>query len=107
RSRFLQCRGPYAKRRHPSVDSTVVSKMRKCLEKGMEFQGELLNFRKDGSPLMNKLRLVPIRDEDEITHFIGVLSFTDADIDLGSFPDLSAKEIPRRSRSFSSALPIG
>ncbi|KAL0702830.1 hypothetical protein Bca4012_058952 [Brassica carinata] len=105
--RFLQCRGPYAKRRHPSVDSAVVSKMRRCLEKGIEFQGELLNFRKDGSPLMNKLRLVPIREDDEITHFIGVLSFTDVDIDLSPFPDLSAKVIPRRSRTFSSALPTG
>uniref|UniRef100_A0A1J3GBD2 Adagio protein 2 n=2 Tax=Noccaea caerulescens TaxID=107243 RepID=A0A1J3GBD2_NOCCA len=113
--RFLQCRGPYAKRRHPSVDSTVVSKMRQCLEKGIEFQGELLNFRKDGSPLMNKLRLVPIREEDEITHFIGVLFFTDAKIDLGPSPSpspspspgLYGKETPRTSRSFATALPIG
>nr|7WA4_B Chain B, Adagio protein 2 [Arabidopsis thaliana] len=81
--RFLQCRGPFTKRRHPMVDSTIVAKMRQCLENGIEFQGELLNFRKDGSPLMNKLRLVPIREEDEITHFIGVLLFTDAKIDLG------------------------
>ncbi|CAF1948667.1 unnamed protein product [Brassica oleracea var. botrytis] len=101
--RFLQCRGPYAKRRHPSVDSTVVSKMRRCLEKGIEFQGELLNFRKDGSPLMNKLRLVPIREDDEITHIIGVLFFTDAK--LAPSP---AKEITRkRDPSFTSASPVG
>ncbi|KAL0702834.1 hypothetical protein Bca4012_058956 [Brassica carinata] len=101
--RFLQCRGPYAKRRHPSVDSAVVSKMRRCLEKGIEFQGELLNFRKDGSPLMNKLRLVPIREDDEITHIIGVLFFTDAKMEPSP-----AKEITRRRvRSFTSASPVG
>ena len=77
--------------------------MRRCLEKGIEFQGELLNFRKDGSPLMNKLRLVPIREDDEITHIIGVLFFTDAK--LAPSP---AKEITRkRDRSFTSASPVG
>ncbi|MCD9644529.1 hypothetical protein HAX54_032788 [Datura stramonium] len=70
-SRFLQCRGPYAKRRHPLVDSTVVAEIRRCIDQGIEFQGELLNFRKDGSPLMNRLRMTPIYGDDEaITHVI-------------------------------------
>ncbi|XP_014492771.1 adagio protein 1 [Vigna radiata var. radiata] len=81
--RFLQCRGPFAKRRHPLVDSTVVSEIRRCLDEGVEFQGELLNFRKDGSPLMNRLRLTPIYGDDEITHVIGIQFFTEANIDLG------------------------
>ncbi|WOH01210.1 hypothetical protein DCAR_0520591 [Daucus carota subsp. sativus] len=82
--RFLQCRGPYAKRRHPLVDASVVSEMKRCLEEGIEFQGELLNFRKDGSPIMNRLRLIPIYGDDEtITHIIGIQFFSEANVDLG------------------------
>nr|AML77597.1 putative LOV domain-containing protein [Dipsacus asper] len=86
--RFLQCRGPYAKRRHPLVDSTVVSEIRRCLDAGVEFRGELLNFKKDGSPLMNRLRMVPIYGDDEgtITHTIGIQVFTEVDLDLGPLP---------------------
>ncbi|KAK6942449.1 hypothetical protein RJ641_027826 [Dillenia turbinata] len=96
--RFLQCRGPFAKRRHPLVDSTVVSEIRRCLEDGVEFQGELLNFRKDGSPLMNRLRLTPIYgDDDMITHVIGIQYFTESNIDLGPLPGSSAKESTKSS----------
>ncbi|PPR96652.1 hypothetical protein GOBAR_AA24015 [Gossypium barbadense] len=109
--RFLQCRGPFAKRRHPLVDSTVVSEIRRCLDEGIEFQGELLNFRKDGSPLMNRLRLTPIYGDDEtITHVIGIQFFTEANIDLGPVSVTSIKESLKssdRSRSgFSAFCPV-
>ncbi|XP_057533732.1 adagio protein 1-like [Amaranthus tricolor] len=103
--RFLQCRGPFAKRRHPLVDSTVVAEIRRCLDDGVEFQGELLNFRKDGSPLMNNLRLVPIYGDDEtITHFIGIQLFSKANVDLGPLPSFAAKESTRASDLFRSGL---
>ncbi|MQM09378.1 hypothetical protein Taro_042246 [Colocasia esculenta] len=96
--RFLQCRGPFAQRRHPLVDSSVVSEIRRCLEKGVEFQGDLLNFRKDGSPLMNRLRLTPIYgDDDTITHVIGIQMFTEANVDLGPPPGSLTKESVRPS----------
>nr|AML76624.1 putative LOV domain-containing protein [Ochna serrulata] len=87
--RFLQSRDPRAQRRHPLVDPVVVSEIRRCLEQGIEFCGELLNFRKDGTPLVNRLRLTPIQDDDgTITHVIGVQVFSQADIDLNlvSYP---------------------
>ncbi|KAJ1433472.1 PAS domain [Sesbania bispinosa] len=103
--RFLQCRGPFAKRRHPMVDSTVVSEIRRCLKEGIEFQGELLNFRKDGSPLMNRLRLTPIYGDDEtITHVIGIQSFTEANIDLGPVPGSTITETAKSSGQFRSVL---
>ncbi|MBA0795314.1 hypothetical protein Gohar_006185, partial [Gossypium harknessii] len=96
--RFLQYRGPFAKRRHPLVDSSVVSEIRRCLEEGIEFQGELLNFRKDGSPLMNKLRLTPIYGDDGIiTHVIGIQFFTEVNIDLGPVLGSSIKESMKSS----------
>ncbi|GLT54642.1 hypothetical protein SLA2020_278240 [Shorea laevis] len=103
--RFLQCRGPFAKRRHPLVDSTVVSDIRRCLEEGIEFQGELLNFRKDGTPLMNRLRLTPIYGDDEtISHVIGIQFFTEANIDLGPVPGSLIKESTKFSDQCRSAL---
>eukprot|EP00250_Pteridium_aquilinum_P022668 c25529_g1_i1 orf=396-2288(+) len=85
--RFLQYRGSFAQRRHPSVDSAVVAEIRRCITEGIEFRGELLNFRKDGTPLMNKLCLTPIfGDDGAITHVIGIQSFTEAKLDLGPLP---------------------
>ncbi|CAL9098033.1 unnamed protein product [Musa textilis] len=94
--RFLQCRGPFAQRRHPLVDSLVVADVRKRLEEGIEFQGDLLNFRKDGSPLMNRLQVTPIYGDDEtITHYMGIQFFTDTDVDLGHLPGIMTKEAVR------------
>nr|ACT22763.1 ZEITLUPE [Allium cepa] len=82
--RFLQCRGPFAQRRHPLVDSAVTSEIRKCIESGLSFQGDILNFKKDGSPVMNRLQLSPIfGDDDEVTHYLGIQFVTEANIDLG------------------------
>ncbi|KAJ6689528.1 hypothetical protein OIU85_005893 [Salix viminalis] len=116
--RFLQNRDPRAQRRHPLVDPVVVSEIRRCLEEGMEFQGELLNFRKDGTPLVNRFRLVPIHDDDGIiTHIIGIQVFSEAKIDLNhvSYPvfketcsqrsDQSANYSPCRGQSTFSKLP--
>nr|AML76569.1 putative LOV domain-containing protein [Posidonia australis] len=98
--RFLQCRGPFAQRRHPLVDSVVVSEIRRCLDKGIEFQGDLLNFRKDGSPLLNRLQLTPIYgDDDVITHVIGIQFFIETNVDLGPLPGSSVKESLKPSES--------
>nr|BDI21197.1 clock-associated PAS protein ZTL [Lemna minor] len=91
--RFLQYRGPFAQRRHPLVDSSIVSDIHRCLDQGIEFQGDLLNFRKDGTPLMNTLRLKPIYgDDDVITHVIGIQFFTEANVDLGPSPGSLIRE---------------
>nr|AML79394.1 putative LOV domain-containing protein [Verbascum sp. BC-2016] len=83
--RFLQFRDPCAKRRHPLVDPVVVSEMRRCLDEGIEFQGELLNFRKDGTPLVNRLRLTPIHSNDGVvTHVIGIQTFSEVKLDLNN-----------------------
>ena len=87
------------------MDSTVVSEIRRCLELGVEFQGDLLNFRKDGSPLMNRLRLTPIYGDDKtITHVIGIQFFTEANLDLGPLLGSVTKESNRSSDRFSSDL---
>ncbi|KAL3635933.1 Adagio protein 3 [Castilleja foliolosa] len=94
--RFLQFRDPRAKRRHPLVDPVVVSEIQRCLREGIEFQGELLNFRKDGTPLVNSLRLIPIHGDDGfVTHVIGIQVFSEAKRDLNnvSYPVYKCKKI--------------
>jgi flavin-binding kelch repeat F-box protein 1 len=83
--RFLQYRDPRARRRHPLVDPVSVSEIKRCLQDGIQFQGELLNFRKDGTPVINRLTLAPIHDDDgTVTHVIGIQVFSEAKIDLDS-----------------------
>ncbi|KAK9064668.1 hypothetical protein SSX86_016050 [Deinandra increscens subsp. villosa] len=83
--RFLQYRDSRTQRRHPLVDPVCVSEIRRCLDEGIDFQGELLNFRKDGTPLVNRLRLTPIHDDEGVvTHIIGIQVFTETKIDLNS-----------------------
>ncbi|KAL8152503.1 hypothetical protein V2J09_010263 [Rumex salicifolius] len=66
---------------------------------------EVLNFRKDGSPLMNRLRLTPIYgDDDSITHVIGIQFFSETNIDLGPLPGFSIKEPTRSSEHFRSGF---
>ncbi|PWA88565.1 LOV domain-containing protein [Artemisia annua] len=78
-------RDPRAQRRHPLVDPVCVSEIRRCLNEGIDFQGELLNFRKDGTPMVNRLRLAPIHDDDGVvTLIIGIQVFTETKIDLNS-----------------------
>ncbi|XP_074556728.1 adagio-like protein 3 [Curcuma longa] len=87
--RFLQFRDPRAQRRHPLVDPMVVAEIHRCLEEGIEFHGEILNFRKDGTPLVNRLRLMPIYGDDGfVTHIIGIQIYSEANIDLNhlSYP---------------------
>nr|AML76981.1 putative LOV domain-containing protein [Pilgerodendron uviferum] len=87
--RFLQFQGTFPKRRYPLVDIRVIAEISRCLSKGSEFQGEILNFRKDGSPLMNELYIKPIyNDEGIITYFLGVQSFREANLDLSPSPGL-------------------
>nr|AML78016.1 putative LOV domain-containing protein [Hypecoum procumbens] len=105
--RFLQYRDPRAQRRHPLVDPFVVSEIRRCLEEGVEFQGELLNFRKDGTPLVNRLRLMPIHGDDGIvTHIIGIQTYSEAKLDLDrvSYPVFKQTSHLQRDLSWDDSL---
>jgi flavin-binding kelch repeat F-box protein 1 len=106
-SRFLQFRDPQARRRHPLVDPTTVSEIRQCLENGIEFQGELLNFRKDGTPVLNHLRVIPISEGASVTHYIGIQVFSETDIDCTSlsYPAFR-KEIPDNLPSKMDIIPV-
>ena len=49
----------------------VIEQMRECLEHGLAFKNEIVNYRKDGTPYNCRLVVHPIRDSGgEITNFI-------------------------------------
>jgi PAS domain S-box-containing protein len=59
----------------PGTDRETVKRIAIALQQGRVFQGEILNYRKDGTPFWNFLRIAPIRDgEGRVTHFVGTQS---------------------------------
>lgn len=74
--RFLQVK-PGGKHR-PSVTSIAIQ----CaIEAGRCYCGKIVNYHKDGTPLWNQLSLVPVRCTKslQVTHYIGMQSFTKAE----------------------------
>jgi diguanylate cyclase (GGDEF)-like protein/PAS domain S-box-containing protein len=59
----------------PDTDRATVAKIRDAIDKGLECQVIIKNYRKDGTPFWNKLSLSPLRDDNgNLTHFVGVQS---------------------------------
>ncbi|MBL0144184.1 MAG: PAS domain-containing protein [Betaproteobacteria bacterium] len=59
----------------PGTDHETVKGIAIALQKGKVFQGEILNYRKDGTPFWNFLRIAPIRDAaGKVTHHVGTQS---------------------------------
>ena len=57
----------------PLTDPQTIEKIREAQNQGVDFAGEILNYRKDGTPFWNELTVSPVRDEHgRLTHFIGV-----------------------------------
>ncbi|MCX6148027.1 MAG: PAS domain S-box protein [Candidatus Kapabacteria bacterium] len=54
------------------TNQEVLNELRKSIKEKREFEGELLNYRKDGSTFWNYLRISTIKNNDGIvTHFVG------------------------------------
>ncbi|KAM0331515.1 hypothetical protein ACHAQA_003192 [Verticillium albo-atrum] len=72
--RFLQAPGgrvsPTSTRRY--VDEKTIKKMRKAVERNDEIQVDVQNFRKDGSPFINTLAMIPVTwDTAEYRYSVG------------------------------------
>ena len=54
-------------------EQDAVDEIRSFISKGEDGHATLRNFRKDGTPFWNDLRIAPIKDSDgQITHFVGI-----------------------------------
>lgn len=57
----------------PGTDRGTTAAIRDALVSGTPFDGEILNYRKDGSAFWNALRITPLYSPDgELTHFVSV-----------------------------------
>ena len=58
----------------PLTDPKVVQEIRQALERAEAFSGEILNYRKDGTPHWNDLSISPGRDEQgRLSCFVGIM----------------------------------
>jgi PAS domain S-box-containing protein len=57
----------------PHTDRDVLSRQRNCLEHGETFEGEAVNYRKNGEEFVLEWQVAPIRDtQGNITHFVAI-----------------------------------
>jgi two-component system cell cycle sensor histidine kinase/response regulator CckA len=57
----------------PRTDNVVIKRLRDDLERGETFEGEAINYRKDGTEFTLEWQTAPIRDESgTITHFLAL-----------------------------------
>ena len=57
------------------TDPKTVSEIREAVASETSFKGEILNYKKDGTPFWNLMRISPIRNVDgAVTHYVGILS---------------------------------
>lgn len=55
------------------TDPATVQQMRDCFASGETFRGDVLNYRKDGTPFWNALTITPLKDAAGVTtHFVSV-----------------------------------
>lgn len=57
----------------PGTDPVTLDALRAAVRSGQPFEGEILNYRKDGTPFWNALSISPIRDsQGRVIRFIGL-----------------------------------
>lgn len=57
----------------PETEPWVLERLRKRLRQGLTFEGEAINYRKDGSPYVNRWSIAPVHNDDgTITHWVSV-----------------------------------
>jgi PAS domain S-box-containing protein len=57
----------------PGTDSQTVAQIRSCIVEQREIKATLLNYRKNGQPFWNELKISPVfSDEGELLNFVGI-----------------------------------
>ncbi len=55
-----------------NTDEETVGEIRAAIDARRPVSVELLNYRKDGTPFWNHLDIVPVEDDGEVSHFLGL-----------------------------------
>ncbi len=73
-------------------DQEGLAGLRRALENGDTFETVLKNYRKDGTPFMNRISIFPVHDkEGRVTHVVGIQNDISETLDLQKGKDLSAR----------------
>jgi PAS domain S-box-containing protein len=57
----------------PKADRAVLNRLNQALSEGKLFHGEAINYRKDGSEFVMEWKIVPIKNEDQVTsHYLAI-----------------------------------
>ena len=57
----------------PKTDPAVLARLNQALSEGKLFHGEAINYRKDGSEFVMEWKIVPIKNEEEVTsHYLAL-----------------------------------
>ncbi len=57
------------------TDPEAINSIEECIDNAQEFRGEILNYKKDGTPFWNYFILSPVQNEvKEVTHFVAFLT---------------------------------
>jgi PAS domain S-box-containing protein len=57
----------------PKTDSAVLARLNQALSEGELFHGEAINYRKDGSEFVMEWKIVPIKNENQVTsHYLAL-----------------------------------
>ncbi|MFQ3599139.1 MAG: PAS domain S-box protein [Chloroherpetonaceae bacterium] len=55
------------------TDREVIERIHQSFTEGRSFSGDVLNYRRSGESFWISLNLTPVRNDTDITHFIGVM----------------------------------
>lgn len=82
----------------PATDRRVIDDLRDCLHAGRFFEGETVNYRKDGTPYHVRWNISPVRDRNgRITHFVSVQQDTTERVAARRERDLLARALDSAS----------
>jgi PAS domain S-box-containing protein len=57
----------------PKTDRAVLNRLNQALSEGKLFHGQAINYRKDGSEFVMEWKIVPIKNEEEVTsHYLAL-----------------------------------
>ena len=77
----------------PETSTQVVDYIRQSLDAGLACCADILNYKSDGSPFMNRLVMLPIKRDGE-AYFLGFQNvIEDVDAEQQALPDVSHGEI--------------
>lgn len=78
----------------PDTDPEVLARLRDALARNVYFEGQTVNYRKDGTPYIVRWSISPVRDESgRVTHYASVQQDVTAQVRLAAERDMLAEAL--------------